>query len=56
MVFQLEVYDKVDRLLSGLIAPQKGTTARWYSNKTSLTTFLNVWINKVFLEQTIETR
>ena len=26
----------VDRLLSGLPAQQKGTTARWYSNKTSL--------------------
>ena len=35
-VFQLEVYYKVDRLLTGLTAQQKGTTARWYSNKTSL--------------------
>ena len=26
----------VDRLLTGLTAQQKGTTARWYSNKTSL--------------------
>ena len=26
----------VDRLLTGLAAQQKGTTARWYSNKTSL--------------------
>ena len=26
----------VDRLLTGLIDQQKGTTARWYSNKTSL--------------------
>ena len=34
--FQLEVYYKVDRLLTGLTAQQKGTTARWYSNKTSL--------------------
>ena len=25
---------KVDRLLTGLNAQQKGTTARWYSNKT----------------------
>ena len=25
-----------DRLLSGLTAQQKGTSARWYSNKTSL--------------------
>ena len=36
LVFQLEVYYKVDRLLTGLTAQQKGTTARWYSNKTSL--------------------
>ena len=35
LVFQLEVYYKVDRLLTGLTAQQKGTTARWYSNKTS---------------------
>ena len=39
-VFQLEVYYKVDRLLTGLIAQQKGTTARWYSNKTSLFDFM----------------
>ena len=30
LLFQLEVYYKVDRLLSGLSAQQKGTTARWY--------------------------
>ena len=36
LVFQLDVYYKVDRLLSGLTAQTKGTTARWYSNKTSL--------------------
>ena len=36
LVFQLEVYYKVDRLLTGLTAQQKGTTAWWYSNKTSL--------------------
>ena len=36
VVFQLEVYYKVDRLLTGLTAQQKGTTARWYSNKISL--------------------
>ena len=36
LVFQLEVYCKVDRLLTGLTAQQEGTTARWYSNKTSL--------------------
>ena len=26
----------VDRLLTGLTAQQNGTSARWYSNKTSL--------------------
>ena len=36
LVFQLEVYYKVDRLLTGLTAQQKGTSARWYSNKTPL--------------------
>ena len=36
LVFQLEVYYVVDRLLTGLTALQKGTSARWYSNKTSL--------------------
>ena len=36
LVFQLEVYYKVDRLLTGITAQQNGTTARWYSNKTSL--------------------
>ena len=36
LVFQLEVCYKVDRLLTGLTAQQKGTTAQWYSNKTSL--------------------
>ena len=39
LVFQLEVYYKVDRLLTGLTAQRKGTTARWYSNKTSLGTY-----------------
>ena len=36
LVFQQEVYYKVDRLLTGLTVQPKGTTARWYSNKTSL--------------------
>ena len=36
LVFQLEVYYKVDRLVTGLTAQQKGKTARWYSNKISL--------------------
>ena len=42
LVFQLEVYYKVERLLTGLTAQQKRTTARLYSNKTSLlfTSFL----------------
>ena len=39
LVFQLEVYYKVDRLLTGLTAQQKGLTAQWYSNKTSLPSF-----------------
>ena len=37
LVFQLVVYYKVDSLLTGLTAQQKGTTARWYSSKTTLT-------------------
>ena len=36
LVFQLEVYYMAYRLLTGLTAQQKGTTIRWYSNKTSL--------------------
>ena len=40
LIFQLEVYYKVDRLLTGLTAQPKGTTARWYSNKTSLVVFV----------------
>ena len=40
LVFQLGVYYKVGRLLTGLPAQQKGTTARWYSNKTSLCNIL----------------
>ena len=36
LIFQLEVYYKVDRLLTGLTAQPKGTPSRWYSNKTSL--------------------
>ena len=41
LVFQLEVYYKVDRLLTGQTAQPKGTTARWYSNNTSLFLFLH---------------
>ena len=46
LVFQLEVYYVVDRLLAGLTAKQKGTTARWYSNKTShlLHRILILWL------------
>ena len=36
LVFQLEVYYKVDRYLTSLTAQQNGTTSRWYSNKTFL--------------------
>ena len=39
LVFQLEVYCKVDRLLTGL-------TARWYSNKTSLVKYNNGHTNQ----------
>ena len=46
LVFQLEVYCKVDRLLTGLTAQQKGTTARWYSNKTSLVKYNNGHTNQ----------
>ena len=46
LVFQLEVYCKVDRLLTGLTAQQEGTTARWYSNKTSLVKYNNGHTNQ----------
>ena len=42
LVFRLEVYYKVDRLITGLTAQPKGTTARWYSNKTSLVVGIQV--------------
>ena len=35
-ISELEGYWKVDRLLAGQTAQQKGTTAWWYSNKISL--------------------
>ena len=41
LVFKLEAYYKVDRFLTGLTAQQKGTTARWYSNKTFLYTLVD---------------
>ena len=48
LVFQLEVYYMVDRLLTGPTAQQKGTTVRWYSNKTTLfkTKQYFIWSNK----------
>ena len=39
LVFQLEVYYKVDTLRTGLTVQQKGTAVQWYSNKTSLQIF-----------------
>ena len=36
LVFQSEVYYKVNRLLTGLPAQQIGTTSQMYSNKTPL--------------------
>ena len=47
LVFQLEVYYRVDRLLTGLTAQQKGTTAQWYINKTSLVVSLNTPVIKI---------
>ena len=44
LVFQLEVYCKVDRLLIGLTAQQKGTTAQWYSNKSSIIDTFDVFL------------
>ena len=46
LVFQLEDYYKVDRLLTGPTAQQKGTTARWYSNETSLVYSNNIRCNQ----------
>ena len=45
LVFQSEVYCKVDRLLTGITAQHKGTTARWYSNKTSLPSRICIDLN-----------
>ena len=36
LVYQKEVYYEVNRLLTGLTVQQKGTAARWYSNKPPL--------------------
>ena len=43
LLFKLEVYYKVDRLLTGLTAQQKGATAQWFSNKTSLILIWEEW-------------
>ena len=48
LVFQLEVYYKVDRLLTGLTTQQKGSTARWCSNKTSLSIIDTTIFNQVY--------
>ena len=49
LLFQLEVYYMVDRLLTVPTAQQKGITARWYSNKTFLLTtqLLSVTISEI---------
>ena len=39
LVFHLEFYYKVDRLLTALTAQQIRKTVRWYSNKTPVITF-----------------
>ena len=54
LVFQLEVYYKVDRLVTGLTAQQKGTIAQWYSNKTSLpyNQIFNIFLD--FLRETLQ--
>ena len=41
LVLKLEVYYMVDRLITGLTARQKGTSAQWYSNKSSLIKIIN---------------
>ena len=50
--FQLKVFYKADGLLTDLIAQEKGTIARWYSNKTSLTNselWYNIMINRYLI-------
>ena len=55
LVFQLEVYSKLDRLLTGLTAQQKGTPARWYSNKTSLPKRLKLFYLNTIEQLTLDT-
>ena len=55
LVFQLEVYYKVDRLLTGLTAQQKGTTSQWYTNKTSLS-INNKWCCMLKIDPNIVTQ
>ena len=50
LVFQLEVCYRVDRLLTGITAQQKGTPARWYSNKTSLSKENRIHIHKDYMQ------
>ena len=46
----IPVRSLLDRLLTGLTAQQKGTTARWYSNKTSLYILETFEIISIFLK------
>ena len=50
LVFHLEVYYKVDRPLTSLAAQLKGTTARWYSNKTSLEDILTIFCRLLWMQ------
>ena len=45
LVFQLEVYYKVDRLLTGITAQPKGTTARWYSNNSFFFSLFQIFLS-----------
>ena len=51
LVFKLEVYYKVDRLLTCLTAQPKGTIAQWYSNKTSLILKAEYYLNFEYFVQ-----
>ena len=49
LALTVEVYYKVDRLLTDPTAQLKGTTVRWYSNKTSLcVNYMNYLIPRTF--------
>ena len=47
LVFQLEAYYYVDRLLTGLTAYQKGTAALGHSNQTFLLNLLHVQLFQI---------